>query len=81
MTIGNDIRIKREFLKMSTSELARRCGVTKQTISNYENKNHSKDEPITRIIYQELGKAFIEVDLHELIFGRINLTCRIEEQS
>jgi transcriptional regulator with XRE-family HTH domain len=37
MTVGQRIKMRRELLEISVSELARKSGLTRQTIYNYEN--------------------------------------------
>lgn len=57
------MRAKRKFVGLTVQELAKRVGVTKQTISNIENGKTEFTPVMYRAIGEELGKAFVEMEM------------------
>ena len=59
--IGETLKKKRLIVGLSIKDLAKRAGVTRQTISNIE-RGLASSELAIRVINYELAKAFIEMD-------------------
>ena len=57
----NMVRKWRRWLELSQAELARRVGVSRQTIANIERGNYSPSVYLALDICRELGKTIEEV--------------------
>ena len=61
MRLQNRIRVARAELRLSQEELARRAGVTRQTISSIENGQYVPSALLAFTVARELGKPVTEV--------------------
>jgi len=59
--LQNRIRVARAELRLSQEELARRAGVTRQTISSIENGQYVPSALLAFTLARELGKPVTEV--------------------
>jgi putative transcriptional regulator len=59
--LQNRIRVARAELRLSQEELARRAGVTRQTISSIENGQYVPSALLAFTVARELGKPVTEV--------------------
>ena len=57
----NMVRKWRRWLELSQAELARRVGVSRQTIANIERDNYSPSVHLALDICHELGKTVEEI--------------------
>ena len=57
----NMVRKWRRWLELSQAELARRVGVSRQTIANIERGNYSPSVHLALEICRELGKSVEEI--------------------
>ena len=57
----NMVRKWRRWLELSQAELARRVGVSRQTIANIERSNYSPSVHLALDICHELGKTVEEI--------------------
>lgn len=61
MTVGERITAKRKELKMNQDDLAFKLGVTKATISKYENDQIDMTLSTIRAIHDVLGISYIDL--------------------
>lgn len=61
MTIGNIIKIYRKKLNLTQEELAKKSGLSRNAIYNYENEKRSPDIKTVKRIAEALGVKFSEL--------------------
>lgn len=64
---GKELTIKRTLVGLSRADLAKRVGVSRQQIYNVERSKEPISEPLSRVINEEIGKAFVKMEVNENI--------------
>ena len=75
--LGTQIRILREAKQISQVELARYIGVTKQSVSNWENDNIMPSVEIIKKLSNYFGCTsdyLLELDTQKIVIETTNLT-------